>query len=78
MFVHVSEARYVEAYRIWLRFEDGLEGIVDLRDELTGPVFEPLRDEEVFRAFSVDKTAKTIVWPNGADLAPEFLRSRVA
>ena len=78
MFVHVSEARYVDSYRIWLRFEDGLEAIVDLRDELTGPVFEPLRDEGVFRAFSVDKTAKTIVRSNGADVAPGFLRSRVA
>ena len=62
---------------IWVRFSDGASGEVDLADALTGPVFEPLRDARAFRRFHVDPEMKTIVWENGADLAPEFLRDRL-
>ncbi|MFI5398481.1 MAG: DUF2442 domain-containing protein [Candidatus Binatia bacterium] len=75
--VGVVEARYVKDYVVWLRFSDGLEGEVDLRDELYGEVFEPLKDPAVFQAFSVQPEWRTIAWPNGADLAPEFLHEAV-
>jgi len=73
----VTEAKWVRDYIIRLRFSDGLEGEVDLRDELDGPVFEPLRDVNVFRAFELHPDLHTVVWRNGADFAPEFLHSRV-
>ncbi|WP_445768349.1 DUF2442 domain-containing protein [Rheinheimera sp.] len=41
---------------------------------LNGPVFEPLKEITVFRKVSVDPELETVVWPNGADLAPEFLK----
>lgn len=47
--------------------------VIDLQDELWGEVFEPLKDLDVFRCFRVDTELDTIVWPTGADLAPEFL-----
>ena len=75
--VGVVEARYVKDYVVWLRFSDGLEGEVDLHDELYGEVFEPLKDPVVFRSFSVQPEWRTIAWPNGADLAPEFLYDAV-
>jgi hypothetical protein len=75
--IQVVEARYVRDYVIWLRFNDGLAGEVDLRDELDGPVFEPLRQLETFRSVRIHPELHTIVWPNGADLAPEFLHERV-
>ena len=75
--VNVVEARYVRDYVIWLRFNDGLAGEVDFRDELDGPIFEPLRELEVFRSVRLHPELHTIVWPNGADLAPEFLYERV-
>jgi len=75
--IHVVEARYVRDYVIWLRFNDGLMGEVDLRDELDGPVFEPLRELEAFQSVRLHPELRTIVWPNGADLAPEFLHERV-
>ena len=78
MLLHVTDARYQEGYKIWIRFDDGTEGTVDLESELKGPVFEPLKDPETFRQFHVDRITKTIVWANGADLAPEFLRAKVA
>ena len=58
---------------MWVRFNDGSEGEVDLTAELDGPVFEALKDPKVFAQFKVDPETHTIVWPNGADLAPEFL-----
>ena len=68
------EARYVRDYVIWLRWNDGSQGEVDLREELDGPIFEPLRDPTYFRRFTLSTEMHTLVWPNGADLAPEFLR----
>jgi len=73
MILHVIEARYVRDYMVWLRFNDGAEGEVDLRGELEGEVFGPLRDLKAFKSFKVDAELGTIVWENGADLAPEFL-----
>src|SRR5437660_12881702 len=75
MLPHVIEARYVAGYTIWLRFSDGAEGEVDLTEELRGPIFEPLRNPELFRQFAVHPELRTLVWPNGADFAPEFLRA---
>lgn len=69
----VEEARYVRDYVVWLRFRDGTTGEVDLGPELRGPVFEPLRDVECFRKVTVHPESRTLVWPNDADIAPEFL-----
>lgn len=68
-------ARYVHGYTLWLRFVDGTEGEVDLSHELEGEVFAPLQDLEYFQAFSLHPELHTLVWPNGADFAPEFLRN---
>ncbi len=73
----VVAARYLREYKIWLRFEDGTEGETDLAGELTGEVFEPLRDPAFFASFKVNPDTGTIEWPNGADLAPEFLYARI-
>jgi Protein of unknown function (DUF2442) len=70
------EARYVRDFVIWLRWSDGSQGEVDLAGELHGPIFEPLRDPAYFRSFTLSPEMHTIVWPNGADLAPEFLHER--
>jgi hypothetical protein len=76
--VRVIEARHVRDYVVWLRFSDDSEGEVDLREELYGEVFEPLRDKQLFRALTVHPEWHTLVWPNGADFAPEFLHSAVS
>jgi hypothetical protein len=75
MFMHVVEARYTRDYRVWLRFNDGACGEVDLYEELEGPVFGPLRDVELFKRFTLK--GRTLSWENGADFAPEFLREQV-
>jgi len=70
---HVVEARHVGGYVLWLRFKDGTQGEIDLGPALVGPVFEPLRNPEEFKRFRLDPEFHTLVWPNGADFAPEFL-----
>ncbi len=77
MILHIKEAKYLHDYLIWLRFNDGAEGEVNLKDELYGEVFEPLMDLAMFKAFRVDPVLETIVWDNGADLAPEFLYDKM-
>ena len=73
----VVEVSYLHDYTVWLRFEDGTTGEVDLRESLHGPVFEPLHNLEYFKQVRVDAEIGTIVWPNGADIAPETLYKRV-
>lgn len=75
MILRVTDARLVRDFIVWVRFNDGSEGEVDLSGELDGPVFEPLRDPEMFARFRLDLDIHTLVWPNGADLAPEFLHA---
>jgi hypothetical protein len=73
----VVEVRHLRDYTLWLRFQDGTEGEVDLRASLRGPVFEPLHDVAYFKQARVDPELGTVVWPNGADIAPETLYERV-
>jgi hypothetical protein len=77
MILHVREAKYLHDYVIWLRFNDGAEGETDLRHDLSGEVFEPLKDLSSFKRFRVDPEMQTIVWDNGADMAPEFLYDKM-
>lgn len=73
MLLHVTEARYIEGYKIEVSFDDGRKGIADLSGALKGPVFEPLKDMSVFSQLRIDDELETVVWPNGADLAPEYI-----
>ena len=73
MFLFIKEAKYLEDYKVKLKFTNNKIGIADLKDELYGTVFEPLKDKKLFSTLKVDEDLDTIVWDNGADLAPEFL-----
>ena len=73
MLIHVHEVRVVGPYQLHLVFSDGMAKTVDVRPLLTGLVFEPLHDHDFFNKVELDPICKTIVWPNGADIAPEAL-----
>ena len=77
MLPKLTEAKYLEQYRVWLKFSDGVEGQVDLEAELWGEVFEPLKDVARFAELKLDPGFVTVVWPNGADFAPEFLYQKL-
>jgi hypothetical protein len=60
-----------------LTFADGLSGEVDVLDRMRGPVFENARTAEGFAKVKADAETGTVVWPGGADLAPDTLYERV-
>lgn len=76
--LHVVSAKYLEDFKLWVCFNDGTAGEVDLRGKLSGPVFDPLKQEAYFAKVYVDQELETVAWPNGADLAPEFLKDNLA
>lgn len=71
--IAITDVRHVRDFVLWLRFSDGAAGDVDLAGHLHGSVFEPVQDIRFFAQVRVDRELHTIAWPNGADLAPEFL-----
>ena len=75
MFLHVVDAKHLAGHRVYVRFNDGTAGEVDLSQSLDGPIFEPLREVEYFRRLSIE--GHTLTWPNGADFAPEYLHELV-
>ncbi|HEY7065930.1 MAG TPA: DUF2442 domain-containing protein [Chloroflexota bacterium] len=70
---YVTEAKILRPYVLELTFTDGTRREVDVEAELYGEVFEPLRDPAYFALGELDAEIGTVVWPNGADFAPEFL-----
>ena len=77
MIPRVIDANFVDNYTLHIRFSDGSEGEVDFEHELDGEIFELLKDISYFRKFTVNQELHTVVWPNGADFAPEFLYEKL-
>ena len=75
--VHVTAVEVIGDHSLRLSFEDGAEGEVDLSAWQWRGVFEPLADAAYFSQVALDQELGTIVWPNGADIAPETLHSWV-
>ncbi|HEX7181729.1 MAG TPA: DUF2442 domain-containing protein [Thermoanaerobaculia bacterium] len=73
MFLHIRGAKYLKEYELRIEFSDNVVKDVDLRRELYGEIFEPLKDLDFFRQVRVNEETLTVEWPNGADFAPEFL-----
>jgi hypothetical protein len=71
--VRVVNAEYVRAHQLRIAFSDGAEKLVDFSRWLHGEVFRPLADKREFKRFFI--AGGTVCWPNGADIAPETLRS---
>jgi hypothetical protein len=73
MILRIQKAEVRGLYRLWLSFNDGTLAEVDVLPLLGGPVFEALHDPAYFDQMSLDTVCGTVVWPNGADFAPEAL-----
>ena len=71
MFLEVTQASYLDNYKLLITFNNGKQKTVDLQNELTGRVFAPLKQLDFFKKFKVKYN--TIEWENGADYAPEYL-----
>lgn len=73
MIIHVRDIKVVGPHSLELVFDNGYQKRVNLRSELYGPIFEPLRDPSYFAKAYIDPDSRTVTWPNGADFAPDFL-----
>jgi hypothetical protein len=71
--LRIREARVCGPHLLRLTFSDGSNKQVNVRPLLEGPIFEPLRDPAYFACVTLDSICGTVVWPNGADFAPEAL-----
>jgi hypothetical protein len=78
MLKDVTAVESLDGYRLHIRFEDGVEGIVDLAEivSFTG-VFAPLKDRAYFVQVYANPDLGTICWPNGADVDPDVLYALV-
>lgn len=76
--VHVTDLQQLGGYRLRLQFDDGAIGELDFSAEEWRGIFAPLNDPAYFGKVELDEQLGTIVWPNGADFAPETLHRMVA
>ena len=74
MLKDVVQVEYLDGYRLRLRFEDGVKGVVDVSELVKfAGVFAPLKDRAYFAQVRVNPDIGTICWPNDADLDPDVL-----
>lgn len=69
----VESFEKVAPWALRVHFSDGSEQTIDFRPVLSGELFEPLRDLEIFNHVELDSEAHTLVWPTGADFDPAAL-----
>jgi hypothetical protein len=74
MLTKVTSLEKLDGFRLRVCFSDGSEGVRDFAALVNepGPMLEPLRDETYFARVFLEFGAPT--WPNGFDIAPEWLR----
>ena len=79
MLQDIVEARPLHDFQLHLRFEDGVEGVVNVAKLIRFQgVFAPLQDRAYFKQVCVSPDTGTICWPNGADLDPDVLYAHIA
>ncbi len=71
MGANLKSIEFLDGYVIRATLDDGSTREIDFEEHLWGPMFEPLKDPAFFRAGKIDPEAQTVIWPNGADVAPE-------
>ena len=71
MFLEVTQAKYLDNYKLLITFNNGVQKTVDLKNELNGSVYAPLKQLDYFKNFRI--IYNTVEWENGADYAPEYL-----
>jgi len=71
--LNIDHVEWRGDHLLYLSFDNGVDKVVNVSPLLSGPVFEPLRDPAQLSHVAIDPVARTVVWPNGADLAPEAL-----
>ncbi len=73
MILHTERIEPRTGFRLYVKFNNGVAGEIDLSNELWGEMFEPLKEPSLFATARQDDVIGTVVWANGADFAPEHL-----
>ena len=76
-FYRVEAFEIIGPYKLLVFFDDGTSQRIDFSRVLFGRMYGSLRDLRLFENVSIDPDVHTLVWPNGADFAPEFLHDNV-
>jgi hypothetical protein len=63
----------VAPHTLVVHFDDGTAQTIDFRPVLSGELYSPLNDANVFNGVRIDPEVHTLVWPNGADFDPATL-----
>lgn len=71
--VRIVDVRALPKFKIWIKFQDRKEGIVDLSDLVGKGVFAKWKEPGFFESVFIDKESRTVAWPGGIDLSPESL-----
>lgn len=68
----ITDYKVLQPYQVWLRYDDGAEGTVDLSDFAKAPVFARWKDEDFFRSLKVEG-GRHAYWSEDLDLCPDAL-----
>ncbi len=75
--IWVEEAKYIDNFSLFVKFNDGKEAVIDMENYIKSKqentIFAPLRELDNFKTVTLNRDIDTIVWANGADIAPERL-----
>jgi hypothetical protein len=78
MLKDIVEVQVLSDHHLYLRFEDGVEGDVDVAKMISfHGIFEPLQNQMIFQQVQIDKELGCITWPNGADIDPDVLYATI-
>ena len=78
MIIHIKSVKSLRPFQLFLTFDDGVSGIVDIEDIIKkGGVFSKLQDYDEFSKVEIDPIGKTVCWGKDIDLAPDSLYARV-
>jgi len=69
----VESFQIISPYTLTIGFDDGTKQVINFEPVLTGELFGPLRDLNLFNQVTIDPEVHTLVWPNGGDFEPATL-----
>ena len=67
----------LDDYRLWVRFDDCLEGVYEVEPARRGGVFDQLRDPAVFNEVAINEDFGCVEWPGGVDLCPTSMHEEM-
>lgn len=72
----IVELKALPNYRLWLRYEDTVEGEVDLSDLAGKGVFAAWKERGFFESVRIDESGG-LAWGDSLDLCPDALYLRL-